>query len=304
MYRLFTMDWYYGCGTNDFVVPSDQDLLAQNHSPENWSKWGISAPEGYNSPKSFMTMDSNTTEANFNFNGKSFSNNAVKFESSSYDKDQSSSSSLTEQSFQQTRLSRHQHHQQQNYQLQELSSSFEQTDDIFLDSILEDYPCAENLNKSFYFYPENQCSNSTGGYQKDIEASEFVPCNSNSDDCLNIETLKIMDLSEQFSGDEGMGNHSSIEESTLQNLEAIISQFTDKTRISFRDALYRLARDTKQQLVVDDLDGDVSMQEPMPWAVHNESLRSEDEQPMESETNSVDRAVANLMFNGTAYCEC
>ncbi|MCI12562.1 hypothetical protein A2U01_0033667, partial [Trifolium medium] len=42
---LFTMDWYYGCGTNDFVVPSDQVLLAQNHSPENWSKWGISAPE-------------------------------------------------------------------------------------------------------------------------------------------------------------------------------------------------------------------------------------------------------------------
>jgi hypothetical protein len=35
-----------------------------------------------------------------------------------------------------------------------------------------------------------------------------------------------MDLSEQFSGDEGMRNHSSIEESTLQNLEAIISQVT------------------------------------------------------------------------------
>jgi hypothetical protein len=35
-----------------------------------------------------------------------------------------------------------------------------------------------------------------------------------------------MDLSEQFSGDEGMHNHSSIEESTLQNLEAIISQVT------------------------------------------------------------------------------
>jgi hypothetical protein len=41
-----------------------------------------------------------------------------------------------------------------------------------------------------------------------------------------LQTLKIMDLSEQFSGDEGMRNHSSIEESTLQNLEAIISQVT------------------------------------------------------------------------------
>nr|AFK33329.1 unknown [Medicago truncatula] len=46
------------------------------------------------------------------------------------------------------------------------------------------------------------------------------------------------------------------------------------------------------------------MQEAMPWAVHNEALRSDDKKQMESETNSVDRAVANFMFNGTAYCEC
>ncbi|CAL5196391.1 unnamed protein product [Lathyrus oleraceus] len=291
------MDWYYGCGTNDFVVPGDQDLLATHPSPENWSKWGINAPEGYNSPKNFMSMDSNTTDAEFNFDGESFSNR-VKFESSSYDKAQSSSSSvcegLTDQSFQQSSVSHH-HRRQTNYQLQELSSSFEQTDDIFLDSILEDFPCAENLNKSFYFYPENQCSNSPGGLQRDMAASEFLSYNSNSDDCLNIETLQILDHSEQFNGDESMHTHSSIEESTLQNLEAIISQFNDKTRISFRDALYRLARDTKQQHAVDDLDGDISMQE---------ALRSDDKQPMESETNSVDRAVANLMFNGTAYCEC
>ncbi|CAI8607447.1 unnamed protein product [Vicia faba] len=292
------MDWYYGCGTNDFVVPGGQDLMASHPSQENWSKWGINAPEGYNSPKNFMSMDSNTSEAEFNFDGESFSNR-VKFESSSYDKAQSSSSSvcegLTDQSFQQTSLSRNHHHRQTNYQLQELSSSFEQTDDIFLDSILEDYPCAENLNKSFYFYPENQCSNSPGGLQRDMAASESLSCNSNSDDCLNIETLQILDHSEQFNGDESMHTHSSIEESTLQNLEAIISQFNDKTRISFRDALYRLARDTKQQHTVDDLDGDISMQEAM---------RSNDNQAMESETNSVDRAVANLMFNGTAYCEC
>lgn len=125
------MDWYYGCGTNDFVVPGDQDLLSSHPSPENWSKWGISAPEGYNSPKNFMTMlDSNSTPVEFNFNGRSFGN-GVKLESS-YDKDQSSSSSvcdggLPEQSFQQTALSGH----QPNYQLQEISS-FEPTDDIFL----------------------------------------------------------------------------------------------------------------------------------------------------------------------------
>lgn len=86
------------------------------------------------------------------------------------------------------------------------------------DSVLEDFPCVESLRKSF-FYPENQCSNTTGenyilvseqviskrsiiwmykitnlffpsgGVQKDIAASGFVPCNSDSKDCLDIEVI-------------------------------------------------------------------------------------------------------------------
>ncbi|TKY47883.1 hypothetical protein E2542_SST29944 [Spatholobus suberectus] len=39
------------------------------------------------------------------------------------------------------------------------------------------------------------------------------------------------------------------------------------------------------------------MHQAMPDTVYNETMRSEDNKPMESETNSVDRAVANLMFN-------
>lgn len=126
------MDWYYGRGAYNCLVPKDEDILDRNPSQDSWSKWERSAPEGFNSPKSFLTMDSNATEAEFNFIDESF-NNEVGFEPSPYDKDQSSSSSacgggLPEQSFQQqTALSR----DQPEYQLQELSS-FEQMDDIFL----------------------------------------------------------------------------------------------------------------------------------------------------------------------------
>ncbi|XP_061366704.1 protein LNK3-like isoform X2 [Gastrolobium bilobum] len=166
------------------------------------------------------------------------------------------------------------------------------------DSVLEDFPSVEDLHKSFYYYPENHGSDSPGGFQKDISASKFVPCHSNSEDCMDIETVKVLDSFEQYSGDEAMHDQSFLEESTLQDLEMVIAQFTEKTRICFRDALYRLARNTKQQHdVVEDLDGDLNMQQSMPQAVHNETLRSEDNKPMESETNSVDRAVANLMFN-------
>ncbi|XP_061366729.1 protein LNK3-like isoform X2 [Gastrolobium bilobum] len=166
------------------------------------------------------------------------------------------------------------------------------------DSVLEDFPSVEDVHKSFYFYPENRGSNSPGGLQKDIAASKFVLCHSSSEDCMDVETVKVLDPFEQYSGDEAMHEQSSVEKSTLQDLEMVTAQFTEKTRICFRDALYRLARNTKlRHHVVEDLDGDLNMQQSMLQAVHNETLRSEDKKPMESETNIVDRAVANLMFN-------
>ncbi|XP_027354266.1 protein LNK3-like isoform X2 [Abrus precatorius] len=291
------MDWYYGRGHNDFLVPKDQEELFERYpSPDNWSKWGISEPEGFNSPQKCLIMNTKATEVEFNFIDESF-NNEIEFDPSPYDKDQSSSSSvcgeLPEQSFQQTALSCD---HQPKYQLQDLSS-FENMDDIFLDSVLEDFPCVENLQKSF-FYSKNQRSNISGGLQKDIAASGFVPCNLDYKDCPNIEAkaVEVLDPFELSNEDMTMHEQLSHEESTLQDLEMIIAQFTEKTRICFRDALYRLARDTKHE--VEELDGSLNMHQAMPSAVYSETMRSENQKPIiESETNSLDRAVANLMFN-------
>ncbi|KAL2326331.1 hypothetical protein Fmac_025389 [Flemingia macrophylla] len=290
---LFGMEWYYGCGNSGFLVPNEQEDLVERHpSPESWSEWVIST-----SPQECLMMDTNETEEEFNFIDENF-NNEIEFDHSKYDKDQSSSSSvcggLTDQSFQQTALSCD--HYQPKYQLQDLST-FECTDDIFLNSVLEDIPCVESLHKSF-FYPENQCSNTTGGVQKDIAASDLVPCNSYSKNCLDIEehAVKVLDPLEQSNGDETMLDQFSLEEFALQDFVMIIAQFTEKTRISFRDAMYRLARNTKQH-VVEDLDGAPDTHQAVPESVYNETMRSEDKKPMESETNSVDRAVASLMFN-------
>lgn len=124
------MDWYYGSGINDILVPKDEDVWDRLPSPDSWSKWGISAPGCVNSPERFSVMGTNPREVEFNFNDESF-NNEIELESSLHEKDQSSSSSvcggLLEQSFQQTALSC----DQPNYQLQDLSR-FEHMDDIFL----------------------------------------------------------------------------------------------------------------------------------------------------------------------------
>ncbi|QCD85672.1 hypothetical protein DEO72_LG3g192 [Vigna unguiculata] len=303
------MDWYYGCENSEFVLPKDQeDLLERYSSPGRWSEWGIKAPECFNSTQEeYLTKNTDATEVEFNFIDKSFEDE-IEFDPYLQDKDQSSSSSvcggLSEQ-FQQTGLSCD---HQSKYELQDLST-FEHVDDIFLykqlyknepviawDSVLEDFPCVENLHKSF-LYPENQSSNTNGVVQKDVAASGFVPCNSDSKDCQDIEArgTKIVDPFEQSNGDKIMPEQLSLEEFTLQGFEMLIAQLTEKTRICFRDALFRLAKNTKH--VVEDLDGDLNMHQEMPHSVYNETMRSVDKKPMESETNIVDRAVANLMFN-------
>ncbi|XP_052733873.1 protein LNK3 isoform X4 [Vigna angularis] len=288
------MDWYYGCENGEYFLPKDQeDLLERYSSPGCWSEWGIKAPECLNSTEEYLTKNTEETEVEFNFIDKSFKDE-IEFDPYLQDKDQSSSSSvcggLSEQ-FQHTALSCD---RQSKYELQDLST-FEHVDDFFLDSVLEDFTCVENLHKSF-LYPENPSSNTND--HKDVAASGFVSCNSDSKDCLDIEarTIKILDPFEQSNGDKIMPEKLSLEECTLLGFEMLVAKFTENTRICFRDALFRLAKNTKQH-AVENLDGDLNLHQEMPHSVYNETMRSVDKKPMESETNIVDRAVANLMFN-------
>ncbi|KAI4332944.1 hypothetical protein L6164_017810 [Bauhinia variegata] len=278
------MDWYYENDMNDLLVPKDQDLSDRLPSPDSWSKWGLSATEGFDLPKSFWMMDTSPREVDFNFNDESF-NSEIEIESSRDDKDQSSSSSLygglPEQSFHLTALSGN----QPNYQLQDLSR-FEQMDHIFMNSLLDDLPDVENLNRSLCSSPEFHAD------------SKFVPCDSKPEEGLDIgfkaPSVEVSDPQNNI--DEDTLELSSLEEYILQDLEMVIAQFTEKTRIRFRDALYRLARSTNQQHVLYQ-HGDLNMEKAMPHMDNNETVRSLDKKPMESDTNSVDRAIANLMYN-------
>ena len=47
-YRLgFFMDWYYGCGIDELIVPNDGVLSDRLPSPDSWSEWGIGGPETF-----------------------------------------------------------------------------------------------------------------------------------------------------------------------------------------------------------------------------------------------------------------
>ncbi|KAI5600510.1 hypothetical protein BDE02_01G029400 [Populus trichocarpa] len=291
------MEWYSGSGIDDFVVPEDREVYDRLPSPESWSKWCADASESHEFSNKRFLMDSKLTGEELKFNGEILSKEVESFYNG---KDQSSGSSisgrLSEESLPQTALSC----DQPDYQLDDLSE-IEQLDEFFLSSFLEDLPRNENLNGSFCFSAEAECgmasadnrftdtmsdlqsiSNDAHGmgsskYLKthafspslsweegEVAASHFNPCNSDQKDLAPVKASLVNVLvPSEHDGMIGLvDEETSLQQSALQELEMVMAQLNDKTRICFRDALYRLASNSKQHPIEQDQNGDLSMETP------------------------------------------
>ncbi|KAI9400789.1 hypothetical protein POPTR_001G031800v4 [Populus trichocarpa] len=324
------MEWYSGSGIDDFVVPEDREVYDRLPSPESWSKWCADASESHEFSNKRFLMDSKLTGEELKFNGEILSKEVESFYNG---KDQSSGSSisgrLSEESLPQTALSC----DQPDYQLDDLSE-IEQLDEFFLSSFLEDLPRNENLNGSFCFSAEAECgmasadnrftdtmsdlqsiSNDAHGmgsskYLKthafspslsweegEVAASHFNPCNSDQKDLAPVKASLVNVLvPSEHDGMIGLvDEETSLQQSTLQELEMVMAQLNDKTRICFRDALYRLASNSKQHPIEQDQNGDLSMETP--GTGEDEKMGSGGKTTVEMETNAIDRAIANLMFS-------
>ncbi|XP_044462703.1 protein LNK3-like isoform X2 [Mangifera indica] len=312
------MEWYPRSGMDDLVVPKDQDLLDRLPlSPEIWF-----SPESSLSPIKFSNADMNKTEEEFDFNGFY---NEVEVDISVQDKDHYSGSSvcggLLEESLQRTSLP----YSQPDYELDPLTG-IEQLDDIYLSSLLDDLPRDEDIHKLFSVLPANNCltdmtlDSKSGSSDKlsigsskylqthafspsmvwdqgEVAASPFSPFNSKQKYFLPLKAplVKHQVPSEENSANELVADETSLEESVLQELRIVMEQMTDKTRIFFRDALYRLAESSKKHVIILRQSGDFTA-ETTPRAADTH-MRSREKQVMESETNVIDRTIASLMFN-------
>ncbi|KAK9266996.1 hypothetical protein L1049_021390 [Liquidambar formosana] len=98
-----------------------------------------------------------------------------------------------------------------------------------------------------------------------------------------------------------MDEETSVEESVLQDLEMVMVQLTEQTRICFRDSLYRLANNSKQHTITQSQNRDLALEKPPTSTVHDETSRSGRPKARESETNTIDRAIANLMFSKMGF---
>ncbi|KAI8571596.1 hypothetical protein RHMOL_Rhmol01G0132200 [Rhododendron molle] len=117
----------------------------------------------------------------------------------------------------------------------------------------------------------------------------------NNNACLLLKAFVArFAASSEVEMNELVNEETSIEASILHELQGAVAQLSEKTRIGFRDAFYRLAKNSEQYMENHSQNGDLVSD-----TVHDETLRSENTKTVESETNSIDRAIANLLFNKT-----
>ncbi|GAV76533.1 hypothetical protein CFOL_v3_20006 [Cephalotus follicularis] len=269
------MEWYFRSGIDDFVFPKDQDLPDRLPSPKSWSAWGIRLPENFVTHKKCFDGSTSMNWEELNFNGEIFYDED-NVETSIHNIDQCSDTSSCGRISQQTAIS----WGQPDYQRHDIAR-IEPMDDIFLNSLLDDVTTA--------FSP------SVSWEEGEISASQYITGNLEQKDFPPVETplSKSLHPSEQNNLNGPVCEDRSLEESVLQDLEMVMTKLTDETRICFRDAFYRLA---KQHSVTQNRALDIEFP-PLSWTGHGEKNRFGTEKATELETNTIDRAIANLVFN-------
>lgn len=210
-----------------------------------------------------------------------------------------------------------------DYQFDNLGG-VDQMNDNFMNSFLEeDPPPMSNSYQSYEILPEskrnkitfnnlptNQNDKHAQSYRGDMKYLE-VPStmdwdklddspNSIQHDSGNHLTRNgtPSDTNTSLLGDGQVYEETSIEEATLQELEMVMTQLTDETRISFRDALYRLATSSRERQSEDQRHSEESSVDGMPLSnVNGRTSIFGKAVHAELETNFFDSGVAHLMFN-------
>ncbi|XP_039041962.1 protein LNK3-like [Hibiscus syriacus] len=145
----------------------------------------------------------------------------------------------------------------------------------------EDSTWSDDLGKSFCVSPGYECETMTADYV-----------------LRNASPAKTLVPSVQITANGFVSRGMSLEESVLKELEMVMTQLSDKTRICFRDAFYGLAKNSKRNPIALDQHGNHRAQTHSPkWAISEDKIRSGKKETTEPETNTIDRMIANLAFN-------
>ncbi|CAI0474163.1 unnamed protein product [Linum tenue] len=296
-----------GCfGYDDLVVPKDQGFSDGFQSPDSWSNWALNASNTFNDySHKYLLSPTNLSPEQLRSDTHTSANHQFDMECSTIpDRDQSSCSSfgggamVCHESF----------HRQPDCHLDGLSG-IEPMDDLFLSSLLDDMqemeqnsPCFSSESQNCMIAVDDLWTEATALDSDSISSNGGVPASSQYSPCdleksvihqLKVPpfTVSVTPTEEDCKGIQLL-KEPSREESALHEFELVMAQLPTKTRICFRDSLYRLAKNSRPHEVANE---DVAMDIPS-WTAQVEESRSGG-RGMEQETNSIDRSIASMMFN-------
>ncbi|XP_039129846.1 uncharacterized protein LOC120265968 [Dioscorea cayenensis subsp. rotundata] len=195
-----------------------------------------------------------------------------------------------------------------------LQNNMEQMDEIFLNSLLEDdlqnlgspyeplpmFPASAYRSMSFEnfltdvivepaclvkdcSFPESAIEIRDDGNKENSSSWSLIRDESKASEDSHAEPV----MKSENDTITAVNEAQCLEETVLHKLEGVMTQLSEKTRICFRDALYRLAESSKK--------AEYRNRPPAAGEVNCDNSRNL-KKGSESKTNAIDRTVANLLF--------
>ncbi|PHT40990.1 Cilia- and flagella-associated protein 20 [Capsicum baccatum] len=308
------MDWFSRADDGYLVVPRGFDGFSP--SSDSWSKWDSTPFGNFKSGMKRNNMRSYVGAEDCEVTGNGLSSD-VDMEKFGIDEEPFDNAASQASYCNMDQWSSYPP-EQLEFHLDNLAS-IDQLDDVFLSSLLADGPtgmdAADETSDLSTDSPhsmlmdddqagnedsnsEHMTTNSCAGTAKYFSAHAFTsPVDWRSREVNNpylLEKAPQPEIAVKLEHDKGDSRVSdkeiSMEESILQHLENLTSQLTEQTRICFRDSLYRLADNSKQDAC-----------QSRNAMTDQDSTWFSKEEATESQTNVIDRTVANLLFSNVEF---
>ncbi|KAK1291845.1 hypothetical protein QJS10_CPB17g01676 [Acorus calamus] len=309
------MEWFFNRQNDDCLVPGDRGVSNASFidngfpSSDDWFQWKVDMAEQCAPPAKYNSKPAKPNAEGFVRSGAYGNNGKEAFIQD--DEGMSSSGVYGEAS---PDASLHDEQLKGLWQSVDQTGRMERMDNIFLDSYLEEAmfqesecqsasfenPLADMLIDSSGILKESSCTENTDNVEECDFALSMYQSSKDWDEAKDsftgIEMLLSFLIPDEVKAARKTGIHGQkcLKENALQELEGVMTQLNVKTRICFRDSLYRLARSSnerygKVQKNIEELEVDRPSQA--------DSSRHGKMKCVEPDNNAIDRTITNMMFS-------
>ncbi|XP_020551247.1 protein LNK4-like isoform X1 [Sesamum indicum] len=274
------MEWYSSSGIEDLSLPKHEEIFDRRPSPDSWSSCSKMVGNFNCSPEELTVLD----VEELLFCGTAFCSEVEHLNAPSFS--QGSSHASCQQNAYPCEHS--------DFQLNDFAV-IDEADDIFFHSLFKDASEIDGVDQSANFAQTSSKDDLTSVLNLPGQRNHIQDCANNVESVCpflpptepeyDICFSEYSNVSENISKEE-----ISVEESVLLELQRSTLQFAKKTRICFRDSFYRLAENSRHQTKFSQTGkGALRNCRPSPSRLGEGKAKK-------SDTNTIDRTVATLLF--------